>query len=292
MKKISFVVVLLSTISCIHKDEKIDKDKLTGNDFRLFLDTPAWHLADAVENEKTEVISKILEEKKIDPDFPEPKYGGTLLSLAIMNDKSKSVQTLLKYGADPNKPDKYRGTTPMVVAASNDNQSYIPLLLKNGGNPNAGEKNSGSQVSDNARTTPLNAAISLSKTNTLERVKMLVKAGADINFSSTEPFETPSPLSDSFVHKKLDVALYLLQNGADYKKPLYKMINGHNVYILEALRKSVIELNTDEFKIKKNIIDLLRHKGLYYEQEPIPDYILKDIKRKYPNDWENYIKSY
>lgn len=31
---------------------------------------------------------------------------------------------------------------------------------------------------------------------------------------------------------------------------------------------------------------------LDYDKEPIPDFILKEIQNKYPNDWNDYIKKY
>ncbi|PZU82739.1 MAG: hypothetical protein DI529_13745 [Chryseobacterium sp.] len=292
MNKLFLIIILLSIIGCSHKDEIINQEKLTGNDFNLFYNTPAKQLAKAVENEKIEDISEILKKKIVDPNFQEPKFGSTLLSLAIVNDKYKSVQTLLKYGANPNEHDNYRGTTPMIVAARNDNPEYLVLLLKYNGDPNSRENGKVSKTSDNSRTTALNSAISLSRIKTLEKVEILVNAGAQLNFSETDEFETPSPLSDAFVHKKLDVAFFLLNKGADFKKPLYSMIDGHKVYILEGLRKMILDTKTDDFKIKKKIINFLKQKGLDYNKEPIPDYILKDIKRKYPNDWEEYATIY
>lgn len=292
MKKILFIILLPVLIGCYNRDAQIDKDKLTGNDFRLFQDTPAWELAKAVEDENTSKIERIIKTGNVDPDFVEKRFGSTLLALSIMNNKYLSAKVLLKEGANPNKNDNYRGSTPMISAAINDNPEYLYLLLKNGGDPNSKENSPLSKTKDNARTTPLNAAISLSETKTLEKVKLLVEAGADINYSDSDDFKTPSPLSDSFVHKKLDVAFYLLNRGADFKKPLYKMVDGHQVFILEQLRKTVVELDSEDYKIKYQIIELLKEKGLDYNKEPIPDYVLKKIKKQYPKDWKEYLEKY
>lgn len=96
------------------------------------------------------------------------------------------------------------------------------------------------------------------------------------------------PLADAFSQERLDVVLYLLQHGADYKRVIYKMFNGHDVYILEALRKCVLDLQLPDYRKKLEVIAFLKGKGLDYYKEPIPDYILKEIKKKYPKNWEDY----
>ncbi|WP_276090957.1 hypothetical protein [Pedobacter sp. JY14-1] len=40
------------------------------------------------------------------------------------------------------------------------------------------------------------------------------------------------------------------------------------------------------------VITFLKGKGLDYYKEPIPDYILKEIKKKYPKNWEEYAQKY
>lgn len=168
----------------------------------------------------------------------------------------------------------------------------MQLILKYKGNPNAVET-APVKERDKARKTALLAPISFLDPNSLEKVKLLVEAGADINYSNEgNPAYTSLPLGAAFKQDKLDVALYLLQKGADYKKIMYEMVDSHKVYILEALRKCTIDLESKQYKSKLKVIQFLKEKGLDYSKEPIPEYILKDIKKKYPKDCEDYIKKY
>lgn len=292
MKQILYIILLAVMIGCFNRETQIIEEKLTGNDFRLFQDTPVWNLAKAVEDENLSEIERILKRGKVNADFQDSKFGNTLLMLAVRNNKYLSAKKLLSYGADPNKHDNYRGSTPMIWSARNDGIKYLTLFLNNGGDPNSKENREVSKTDDNSRSTVLNVAISLSGGKTLEKVKLIVDAGADINYSQSNTFETPSPLSDAFVHKKLDVAFYLLSKGADFKKSLYKMVDGHQIFILEELRKTVVDIHSEEYKHKYQIIELLKREGLFYENEPIPNYILNDIKKKYPDDWKEFVKKY
>jgi len=69
-------------------------------EYPLFRDTPNWALAHAVQQEDTARIHEIVQSGKVDVNFKEPKFGQTLLILAIANGKLNSVAALLKSGAD------------------------------------------------------------------------------------------------------------------------------------------------------------------------------------------------
>lgn len=73
---------------------------------------------------------------------------------------------------------------------------------------------------------------------------------------------------------------------------MYVAVDNHKVYILEALRKCFFDLNSPEYKMKMDIVSFLRKKGFEYVKQPIPDYILRDIKKKYPDSWQEYVKKY
>lgn len=279
-------------MGCNNKDLQNDRNNLSGSDFELFNQTPLSSLAKAVEDENLLEIDRIYKTKKVDVDYSESKFGNTLLMLAVRNNKYKSTAALLTYGADPNKHNTFRGSTPMIWSARNDDVKFLKLLLEAGGDANSIENANINTTKDKARLTVLNAAISLSDIKTLEKVKLLVEKGANINFSQSNTFETPSPLSDAFVHKKLDVALYLLNNGADFNKPLYTTVDGHEVFILEQLRKIVVDLNSEEYKLKYQIVDYLKKSGLSYASEPVPEYILIDIKKRNPDDWHKFLEKY
>lgn len=290
MKKlITCLAAIFLLISCNNKESNNNKPNLLGNDYRLFEKTPALELAKAVEDEDTIKIKEILNNKKVNINFQEPKFGGTLLTLSIMNSQYQSAKTLLALGADPNIEELYRGGSTVIWAAGNDNPKYLELILKYKGNPNAIET-APFKKDDEVRETALLKAISFLDSSSIKKVKLLVKAGANVNYRNG--YHTKLPLSEALILDKLDVALYLLQNGADFKLSLYKTVDEKDVYILEALRKSIIDLKSEQYKSKLEVIQFLKEKGLDYTKEPIPDYILEKIKKQYPKDWKDYIKKY
>lgn len=288
-KLIIFLWIIYFFISCNNRETKIENKKLLGNDYRLFQNTVAWELAKAVQDEDISKIKEEIIQKKVNVNSQEPRFGSTLLMLAIRNSQYQTTKTLLEIGANPNISDSYRGESAVISAANNNDPKYLELILKYKGNPNAIE-NAPFKPDDEVRQTALLAAINLLDPNSLEKVKLLVNAGVNVNYYNLD--HTDLALSEAITAKKMDVVLYLLQNGADYNLMLYKMIDDHKVYILEALRKCLIELNSEQYKYKLEVIDFLKEKGLDYNKELIPDYVLEDIKKKYPKDWEDYIKRY
>ena len=292
MRVLLIIIVFLTFTGCHNRDKKVDNEKLLGKDYRLFQETPVWDLAKAVEDEDVSLIKKLVTENKLPVNYQESKFGNTLLMLAIKNSDYKSVKALLSFGADPNIKNNYRGTTPMHDAAKNENPKYLKILLEHKGNPNVVESKPLTK-DDQGRETPLNVAISYVSGNNLEKVKLLVKAGADINFYNEWYAYYPHlPLSDAITHNQFDIALYLLEQGARYDGIMYKMAQGDSVYILGSLRRGIVDMNTDEYKQKREVISFLKAKGLDYDEEPIPDYIERDIKKKYPNNWQEYLQKY
>lgn len=77
-----------------------------GYSWDLFKNTPSSDLAKAVETEDTSEIYAIINKGNVDINFQEPKFGRTLLMLAVGNDKEISTNALLKMGADVNLRDK------------------------------------------------------------------------------------------------------------------------------------------------------------------------------------------
>lgn len=66
--------------------------------WELFKNTPVWDLAKAVAEEDTIAIYDLLKKDKSNINFQEPKFGSTLLILALRNDKIKSIEALLRAG--------------------------------------------------------------------------------------------------------------------------------------------------------------------------------------------------
>ena len=271
-KNLVSICFLLCLVSCYNQETLVDKSKLMGNDYRLFQSTKAWTLAKAVEEGDVTKIKEEVIQKKVAVDFQETQYGQTLLMLAITNSEYDTVKMLLELGANPNLHDNFKGQTPIIVAAKNDDPKYLKLLLDYKGDPNSIENVfSGPNLRINSeRNSALTAAISPSmfgKKN-LEKVKLLVDAGADIHYTKKGIIQTA--FGEALILEQMDVALYLVEKGADYTKPITLFVGGsEDVSVLYLLRSTVTELDSYQSQKKMELIAFLKSKGLDYDKEPV-----------------------
>lgn len=261
---------LLFSCSDLSREKIVDKSELTGRDYRLFQNTPAWELAKAVEDENTKKIDKIVSKNPEIINYQESKYGNTLLMLTIMNQQLKPFKALLKRGADVNIHNTFDGTSSLIKACSSKfyNITFVKMLIEYGADVNdveIGER----RKENGTRLTPLIAA---SRTGRLDLVRFLVSKGADVNYQNEFG---QSALSKSVMVDEYKVAYYLLQNGADYNRPIYYRFDnsvpiekrdpkdkGKPMYLWDVLKDDVSEFGTSEYKYKMLIIDFLKSKGL------------------------------
>ncbi|MDR6462904.1 ankyrin repeat domain-containing protein [Chryseobacterium sediminis] len=258
MKKITLLFSLLFLVmSCnkIDRDKKVDKNKLLGADYRLFQDTPAWELAKAVQDDDIDKIDEEIKNNHQIINYQERKYGKTLLHLSSYNNNYKAFKELLKLGANPNIADSSHCTTPLIeVVQSFDNKlKYAEELIKYKADVNYVECNNGSKQQKTNNT----ALIASSSQNNLEMVKLLVKNGANINYTNSNDEDA---LSLATLFKNYDIVLYLLQEGADCRKILYTKggaVNPKDIYM-----KDWIESEADHSaKEYSEIKELLKKKG-------------------------------
>ena len=273
--KIAFIFIILIAIACLlfscsdlSREKIVDKSELTGRDYRLFQNTPAWELAKAVEDENTKKIDKIVSENPEIINYQESKYGNTLLMLTIMNQQLKPFKALLKRGADVNIHNTFDGTSSLIKACSSKfyNITFVKMLIEYGTDVNdveIGER----RKENGTRLTPLIAA---SRTGRLDLVRFLVSKGADVNYQNEFG---QSALSKSVMVDEYKVAYYLLQNGADYNRPIYYRFDnsvpiekrdpkdkGKPMYLWDVLKEDLSEFGTSEYKYKMLIIDFLKSK--------------------------------
>lgn len=295
MKKLIFISLLFCLTSCYNQETLADKSKMMGNDYRLYQSTPAWALAKAVEAGDIEKIKEEVLQKKVSVDHQESRFGQTLMMLAIFNSEYDSVKTLLELGANPNQHDKFKGKTPVIVAAGNADPKYLKLLLAYKGDPNSIENVfSGPKKRINSgRNSALTKAVlpSVMVKKNLENVKLLVEAGADINYTKKGIIQTA--LAEALIQDQMDVALYLMEKGADYTKAITPTaIEGADVTVLQILRKSIIDFDSEQYKKKMEVITFLKSRGLDYYKEPIPEGTIEYMKNMYPDNWQEYVKRY
>lgn len=294
MKKTFWFLLLTVFLSCTDRDKIVDKNTLLGRDYRLFQNTPAWDLAKAVWDEDLVEITRLVREKKVNLNYQEPRFGMPLLMLTVLNEQYKSCEKLLELGADPNQHDTYDGSSAIIEAASingtvSDNTDFLKLLLQYKANPNDVEI--GKRRSDNlGRATPLLKACSSGNkiVSPLAKVKVLVDAGADINYYGE--FEK-SPLSAALLADNYDVVVYLLHKNVNYKRPIFIRDN-KALYIQDVLRENVFPLESKEFKYKLEIIACLSKVGIDYRSIPVPAFVVEKIKKMYPDNWKDYLAKY
>lgn len=62
--------------------------------------------------------------------------------------------------------------------------------------------------------------------------------------------------------------------------------------ILFKLRQIFLPLNSENYRYKVKVIELLKERGLNYNESPIPEFIVERAKKEYPDTWEEYLKKY
>jgi len=269
-----FISIVFTLFGCSSRDTIINKDDLTGYDYRLFQGTPAWTIAKAAEDQDTIKIAALVAKDKSLLDVREPKFGETLLQITVMTLKYNSVKTLLELGADPNTQDKYDGSSPFMDAAKirlNDdgsygsNPKYLVLLLKRGGDPNAEQKGPRRRNGYDGRDTPLLNACS---SGYLDYVKILVDAGANVHYDNNGM----TPLFHAALERRsISIVLYLIEKGVDYKRPFLKNVDGKEIYLTDVMRDWLFDLNLPEYKKKMELATFLKQNGMDYWKTAIPE---------------------
>jgi ankyrin repeat protein len=275
MKKTVYILLFISCIiysSCT--------GNYLGGDIRLFRNTPVWKLAQAVQRQDTAGMQKIIDKGNINIDYQEPKFGETLLMIAAYRQWKASVEVLLRNGADPNLPDNYDALNAIIYASGwgpdyEDDPDLLRLVLQYGGDPNyiAIPKR---EEDFKFQTTPLMKAAFAS----FEKMKILVEAGADINYNTpgnrTALWHASSGNIDTPVKTK-----YLLEQGADCNTIIAITINGDTLRLADRLRRWVYPLDSEDYRIKMEIVKMLKDCGQDYWSIPVPKDYYKHYSQEY-----------
>lgn len=133
--------------------------------------------------------------------------GATPLMWASHTDSLVGMKLLLDVGANPNlRVPQLKGFAIIEGAAGGSSPEQLVLLLAHGGDPNlpVSPRVAGGSLLGVAATQ-----------GQLENVKLLVKAGADVNFHTDQNFD--SPISEAIGSGSYDIVLYLLEHGYTYR---------------------------------------------------------------------------
>lgn len=255
------------------------KEKPTGRDVRVFENTPVWEVALAIRDQDNAKVKKLLKGKPLSfINFKEKYYGQSLLNWAVYRDNYESAKILVEAGADPNL--KRNDSTSAVIHAADkiETSDYLKLMLKYGGDPNT--------VADIDAPQHLRTPLMAAAFKRLENVKILVNAGADPNFiykmkrGNIGGEIIQSALIYAFYGKRIDVVEYLLvETKVEFNYVFSTNIEGRPHHILYYLRDLVYPLDSNEYKIKMEVVNYLRTKGLDYSKEPIPELYKKQYDK-------------
>jgi hypothetical protein len=264
MRKLFFIIsVLVVWCSCNTSNH------LPGFDFKLFKGTPIYELAKAVEKEDLKQIEIILRDTTMKVDFHEPKFGNTLLMLAVANNKKKAIKKLLAVGANPNERDYYDNATPLIYACDNFSEdcdsTILKLMIDYHGDVNSIQsinriENTGAHSLVN-NTCLMIAA----KNNCLGIIKVLVNSGADINRYTY--YEGYGVITQALIQDNIEIAKYLIIDR-QAKIPEYCYIRNkggedeQKLTITDMLNEQQYEPGSNNYNYRKEIISYLKSKDL------------------------------
>lgn len=253
MKKLAFLISLITFTfqSCTQSFGP-------GYEFELFKNTPNWELAKAVKSEDEDAINSILKDKNININLQEPTFGGTILMLAVGNEKLKSARLLLENGANQNIKDIYGNAAIHEATKSISLKKYAPemleLLLKFGADPNNisivinGQDSSSSYL-------PLMGAI-----EDIESTKILLNYGANLYYSRNERYPIWENLLIQNSPDEITVAKYLIiDKKMRVPNPILFTIPDHSpIDIIMLLNRLDFSGDSHRLKIKEEILNYLK----------------------------------
>lgn len=265
-------LVCIWMVISIHCSPKKQNQMLMTSEIKLFENSRVWKLAKAVEKQDIKEIKEIAKADSTLLNYQEPKYGITLLHWSVNANKLSAVTALAECGANPN-IQNYAGISAFIEACNNlETSDYCKVLLKYGGDVNAISKAKG--IEDNR--TPL-AAASLSYD--LARVKLLVEAGANIDYHSERG---ECALRSACINESMEILKYLIvDKGADFKTSIGFWGDGSPAYVVDWLRLMDFPLDSEKHRFKMEIVEYMKSKGVDYWKAPIPKGLLDEYDSVY-----------
>ena len=231
-----------------------------GYSFKLFKKTVNEKLIKPIESEDSVEINRLLKsDSSLKINLQEPKFGNTILALAVGNDKLVSTIALLENSADLNICDSF-GFAPLHSASDNVNSrensfQLIEALLKFGANPN--KFSCQYQNKKIKKYFPLMGAIRNFKCS-----KLLIDNGANCNLqdSINYPIWQSILSQDDKVSESIFVAEYLIIN----KKVVIPEIIGYSIpdknpiLFIDVLKKYKTIDDSKKEEAKNRIIKYLK----------------------------------
>lgn len=116
---------------------------LPGFDYKIFQHTPCWEIAKAIDQDDSAKIIKLIKKERKSVNCFDPKFGTSLLTLAIINNKRGAFEGLLQAGVDVNSRSPKDSSTALYTLCANSDITvntlfYLARLIEHGADANAG----------------------------------------------------------------------------------------------------------------------------------------------------------
>ncbi len=258
----------------------IAKKKQTApTDLNVFKKTIVWDAAKALYKHDFETAVLFFELKPELINFQEKKYRQTLLLWAVKNEMAQAVEFLLEFEADPELKDR-SGMFPLIQAASYQDAYLLKILLKHQANPSVIAQPEGVDGHIKLRT-PLIAASAVGTRN----IDLLLDAGADLNYTETK-FGLQNALTTAFKSQQINIIRHLIiEKKINLDNIQHRNYRGDSTDVTIELRKLVYPLDSDEYKVKMEIVDYLYARKINYWNAPVP-------RKLYHNFSQKFLKQY
>jgi hypothetical protein len=266
MKLLLILMLALSFNAC---ESQISHQYSPGFDFKLFRHTPVSELADAVEADDPARVRAAVHREKANLDFKDEKFGNSLLTMAVFNNKVLAAKVLLDSGANPNLRSAKYGLTPLLAACEygivwdKPRLELLGYLITHGGNVNDCEVPlTGNHVNSNTLTNT--ALVFLIKSGNVAAAKLLIDNGAKLDIY---PKDGPRSLAfHAAIVPRLDILRYLLIEKS-VPIPDYVVIRNEGERTEEkiSLRQLLMERQDSDDptkeKLRSEILQFLTGKG-------------------------------
>lgn len=269
----------------------------------------------AINMGNTHAVRKIIEHH---PEYLNQKYQifyvrYTPLVKAIKFHRYSVAKLLLELGCDPN----YRtesGVTPLMAAVMEQRHfppkckevNFVKLLIEYGAEIDVLYDDIIFDPTHNGLVWGM-PLINLAANSSFAKLKYLVEHGANIEYAKEDsvtaaifclkncPIEMAHYM---IVEKKADIThpyfLYPTVSPTDYSSSSAVVDYSIPYYAVELLLNMVYRLDSEEYKLKMEIVEEFKRQGVDYQnwKNRIPKETIDKIKHLYGDDWEEYVEKY
>jgi ankyrin repeat protein len=296
-KRLIFIILL---ISCT------DTNGQTKQNVAIFKNTPLYDVGVAFDSSNYQKAKKLLKKNENAINIQDSIFGTTLLMWATSVNDIRAMKILLEHGADPNISSGeglsaawISVSLPANNSALNPNYEHtrLKILLDYGADPNFIYCPTNKEKTDAANCEEKSLLMHAVSRGT-EKVKLLVDAGADINYKSNLG---KTAAQYALMLNDVSTAHYLIfEKNATVINPFYFYEPGSYTKInlskpnlpITLLEDWLLDIDSREYHLKMQIVDVFKSQGQDYWSLKKHPKTIERIKKIYPNNWEYYLDKY